>query len=651
MAQSTHTIYVYAQNKVDTVQYVDSIKFNPKPDPKWEYVDLGLSVKWATFNLGASTPEDYGEYYAWGETQTKSTFTSSNYYFGIGENASKYNNRDKIQTLTGDNDAATIQLGGNWRIPTAKEFEELRRNCSWEQATVNGVNGYKITAKNGNSIFLPFSGTNIDALGTPRLTGLGTNGYYWTSDIAINKDSTFNSSSAQAMIIPNITYRTTTSSRFNGLTIRPVWGDKPNIPEKPAEPDPVSTDPYVDLGLPSGLKWASANLGGKAPEDLGDYYAWGEDSTKTKFGNATYKYYDTATRTYTKYNESDSLTVLESKDDAAKAILGGKYRIPTVEDMQELHDNCTWTWTTRNGVKGYKITGKNGKAIFLPAAGSCLGSAFFTDPYQVNMTGHYWTNSLFRNSSTGKLVYASAVNTKIDSTSFVVNYAGGRSSGFSIRPVYDENAKDEPTTPTTPTTQEDTTMVDLGLPSGTKWRKYNLGATKAEEIGGYYSWGETTTKAKYGWNYYKYGTSTSNLTKYNTTDSIITLNDSDDAAAVILGNGWSMPTKAQAQELISNCTWTWTTLNGVNGYEVKSKKNDNSIFLPASGYCWGLGMVRDPYQVGTNGRYWTKDISTGIFGGGYDFGNGNAMFISSDSRTGSYGTNRNCGLTIRPVHK
>jgi len=116
-----------------------------------EYVDLGLSVKWATCNVGASSPSDYGNYYAWGETRTKSEYTEEN---------CKTNNKN-IGDISGNSqyDAARANWGGSWRMPTKAEMDELVNNCDWTLTTQGGHNGYRVTSKtNGNSIFLPAAG-------------------------------------------------------------------------------------------------------------------------------------------------------------------------------------------------------------------------------------------------------------------------------------------------------------------------------------------------------------------------------------------------------------------------------------------------------------------------------------------------------------
>lgn len=142
----------------------DTIDYNG-----YEAVDLGLSVKWATMNVGAESPEDYGNYYAWGEIETKSTYTSSNSVtYGV--------DMDDISG-NAEYDAATANWGGSWRIPTSDELNELVDECTWEWTTLNDINGYLVTGENDNSIFLPAAGCRYGS----SLNHVGSDGYYLSS--------------------------------------------------------------------------------------------------------------------------------------------------------------------------------------------------------------------------------------------------------------------------------------------------------------------------------------------------------------------------------------------------------------------------------------------------------------------------------------
>ncbi|MBO5586264.1 MAG: hypothetical protein J5914_01035 [Prevotella sp.] len=141
----------------------------------YEYVDLGLSVKWATCNVGASQPYEYGDYFAWGETEAKSDYTWSTYKYGTSSTSltkyctsSSYGTVDNKTTLEAADDAATANMGGKWRMPTKAEQDELRTQCTWTwqakgNTEFNGVAGYKVTGTNGKSIFLPAAGYRFGA--------------------------------------------------------------------------------------------------------------------------------------------------------------------------------------------------------------------------------------------------------------------------------------------------------------------------------------------------------------------------------------------------------------------------------------------------------------------------------------------------------
>ncbi len=189
------------------------------------------------------------------------------------------------------------------------------------------------------------------------------------------------------------------------------------------------------------------------------------------------------------------------------------------------------------------------------------------------------------------------------------------------------------------------TWVVLGLPSGLKWATCNVGASSPEEYGGYYAWGETTTKSYYEWSTYKWcNGSYDTMTKYctlsflGTVDNKTTLDPSDDVAHVKWGGSWRMPTEKEFQELIDNCTWEWITLNGVKGYKVTSKKNGNSIFMPAAGFRNGTSL----YDVGSDGYYWSAPLCESDPGDAY------GLYFSSGSHSTSW-SGRNYGRSVRPV--
>lgn len=456
----------------------------------------------------------------------------------------------------------------------------------------------------------------------------------------------------------------------------------------------VNGHEYVDLALPSGLKWATCNVGASKPEACGSYFAWGETKPKDEY---------TSENNLTYGKEIDDISG-NVQYDVAAANWGEGWRMPTKDEMQELIDNCTWEWTKQNNVKGYKVTGENGNSIFIPETGNWDGSTFTSGSCG---SSAYWNSSPYYNNFTNCL--------KFSSSSLHVDYYY-RYSGYSIRPVRDRedvieipfvaamvehytdvtsiiktyvaspgaeitergfyygtnpepaetdnkvvlenevgyisNALIDLTANTTyyvksyATNSEGTSYsevvsfttlenpkeyeyVDLGLPSGLKWATHNIGATAAEEYGNYYAWGEVLTKDEY--------TEKNSLTYYKQMDDI-SGNVQYDAVTFNWSGDWRMPTKAEMQELIDNCIWTWVTRNGVNGYKVASKVNSNSIFLPATG-------SRDGASLNNAGRYGYFWSSTPIYNN-----YANYLSINSSSRIVD-SDGRNDGRPVRPVRE
>lgn len=180
-----------------------------------DYVDLGLSVKWATCNIGASSPGEYGEYFAWGETTPKSKYTERNCKTC----------KKKIDDIAGNPkyDAARANWGGSWRMPTEDEMQELIDNCEWIWATQNGHYGCKVASKiNGNSIFLPLAGLRDDD-DEPSLRRVGKDGFYWCSTPWFNPDrptDAYNLGFYSNSYMSSCYMRH--DSRGRGLTVRPV---------------------------------------------------------------------------------------------------------------------------------------------------------------------------------------------------------------------------------------------------------------------------------------------------------------------------------------------------------------------------------------------------------------------------------------------
>ena len=681
-----------------------------------KYVDLGLSVKWAAYDIGAKSAAEHGSFFAWGETQPKDKYSWENYKYaaprkeyGGGTRAfddeyemTKYNidggseYYDDKTTLELMDDAAHMAWGGNWRMPTKAECNELVEKCEWTWTEYLGMGGYDVKGPNGNRVFLP----ELE-IGQPTPQLINTSLNRWSSSVRTGKNAYRLDGDGGV----NVHYR------CEGLFVRAVWGktlpkffilsfdanggeglmhpqqfnkgvsqaiaanaftrsgytftgwntkadgsgtsytNKQSITLTQdimlyAQWEVIATTgvengyEWVDLGLPSGLKWATCNVGTTTPEGYGDYFAWGETSPKDNYDWSTYKYCNGSETSLTKYNTSsdygtiDNKTTLDLSDDAARTNWGGKWRMPTKAERDELRNNCTWTWTTQNGVNGYKVTSKtNGNSIFLPAAGYRYGTSFIT----VGSYGNYWLSSLYESNPSeacclsfysgvvgwsyiyryfGRTVRAVFSENDTPSTFVTLSFDANGGEGTMPAQTFEAGVSQAITANTftrsgyyfvgwntSPdgsgtsytdkqliTLSQDITLyaqwesaggsgggsstsgtenghewVDLGLSSGLKWATCNVGATAPEGYGDYFAWGETSPKSNYAWSTYKYcNGSDYTMTKYCTessygyngfTDGKTILELSDDAARANWGGKWRMPTQAEQDELINNCTY------------------------------------------------------------------------------------------------
>ena len=456
-----------------------------------------------------------------------------------------------------------------------------------------------------------------------------------------------------------------TKSTSNSIEIKS--GVKKSMPAFEVEivnvPD-IPVPEAVDLGLPSGLKWASFNLGASKPEEYGDYFAWGEtepyyssqdpliwnEGKEDGYDVPSYRWFMGAVNKVTKYcsNASygyngftDTKTVLDPEDDAAFVKLGGNWRMPAEAEFNELQENCTWAWTSMNGINGRKATGPNGNSIFLPAAGYRSGVDL-----QLTSAGEYWSSSLNADAP------AAARHVFFNSYNVFTSYFN-RYNGMSVRPVYgtpfvsvesvvlDENelnlsvgataslvatvlpvnatissvswSSSDETIATVSTsgvvtaiavgsaiitvttadgekvatcavtvTEEasDHAYVDMG--NGLKWATMNVGASSETDYGDYFAWGETEPKSQYYWDNYKWceGNETT-LTKYNTNTSYGTVDNlitlEADDDAATVNWGSSWRTPTYDEWIWLIENCTWTWTSDYNGSGVAGRVVTSNI--------------------------------------------------------------------------
>lgn len=746
-----------------------------------EMVDLGLpsGTLWANINVGAQSPVDFGEYYAWGETKTKKEYTRSN-YDPKNAGGSVWDNigLDISGTIY---DAAQMNWAGAWVMPTNKQQQELFNNCDVTWTTKFGVNGYLFTSKiNGKSIFLPAAGASI--------TSYKGKACYASSNVADN-----NTASEFMLAMPwGVTYKDTYwhfdddhngySWRWDGWSIRPVirynmtladdskilfstdsvrWapgetsatlygyllglrannnatesgfivGTSQNlkIGDTGAQTlvyptvgdDHVANGVYsctltdvkdnttyyykayvrvgdtyyygeehefgrewVDLGLSSHTLWASINIGTGSIEQQGDRYAWGETTPRTSFTKAEY----TATDA-----KGD---IAGSNYDAAHKAWGGLSRMPSAADIEELvGSQCSWTEVTRYGQQMYKVTGPNGRSIYLLKAQTFWSSTLNerstsdnSDAYAATTNGSHDLASEARYSGNylRAVIHTNATladDVKAYVTTDSCNWQVGLSEvrlhgtistsaavstlerGFLVGYNADLTAggKDVTELTATASTTDDSFTSTIDYKKDTTYyyrafikqngtyhygdvRRYGL---EIVDMGNGLKWASINIGAQYdadlgsrfAWAETQTKSSYTEQTykyydggKYQTLRADISAS-SYDAAHKQWGGDWRMPTLMEMQTLVDSCTWTWITVDGQPGYTVKAK-NGNSIFLPAAGYQDGSYYK----QLDAEADYWTSSIASDD--------TANSLQATSAARSASNVVNRFRGLSIRPV--
>lgn len=422
-----------------------------------EAIDLGLpsGTLWASYNVGATSPEKYGDYFAWGETEgNKEIYFWTTYKHCDGVSNS---NHDIGQNISGtDYDVAHVRWGGDWRMPTVNEFKELVYKCSYAETTLNGVKVFSFTGPNGKSIYLPAAGYKFNA----NEQEIGSGASYWsaslttsinyahelnisggnvlwdcyinrfaglpvrpvkdsgqssyeplalestdpvalvvgketTIDITSGNDSYTVESSNPSVVSATLSAWTSLATGEGGkciwlkalavgmaaITITDTWSQQTATLQVTITSDAKPVMEAVDLGLPSGTKWASCNVGATCPEEVGSYFAWGETEEKSSYSSDNYHVDIDLSVPYT--------DIAGTENDIAHVRWGGDWCMPTTFQQRELMNKCTSEWTTVNGVNGRRFIGPNGNSIFLPAAGMCFGDSLLYD----GIYGYYWSST------------------------------------------------------------------------------------------------------------------------------------------------------------------------------------------------------------------------------------------------------------------
>lgn len=645
----TITIHLNDTTIVRPVWEVEKITFGTEENPVDAAtpdtpVDLGLSVQWAPFNLGAAKASERGFLVGWGDVTARNHSTDLKYY----------------PTLTPDGhivntsyDLAKVMWEDKWRMPTDGEINELITQCDWEWTEQDGVKGYLVKSRtNENSIFLPVTGVR-----TGENISDEDMGYYWSGMLGTNN------SYAQLLGLTESTPSLTEMERYLGMAIRPVYGDykqkvevaiNENGVTKGAETVSVpliftGTLSYVsDYGVAYATSESALNVQGNnrvnksgvpnetatitvgglvsnttyyfkayavtegnyvesnviavttdakfpVPEavDLGLSVKWAKWNmgASSEYEVGGYYGWGDPTGDMRSWTSSDyasgytKTTICGTSYDIATTNWGEGWRLPTVEEVKELMDKSTITAKTLNGVAGYTLT-CNGQSIFLPKGGYEYNNKFYYDNYSMYWTGE--TDSQLH-------PYELAIYSK---TQYDMVANSNKATHMLIRPVYDSGSSGGGTS----SNAYDKYAVDLGLSS--LWSTVNLGATKNTASGKFYAWGETKANTSFKKEEYDYYDSSSDA--FVSIGNVIS-NTEYDAVKAAWGGKWHMPTYYDFQELNERCTWEKTTVSGVQGYKVTGPSG-KSIFLPMTGYY--SSSSTEPAYATTKARYWAGTLYT-----------------------------------------
>ena len=671
VSEGTTTFNVFNEATAQTLPLTVEVTGNNVTLTDERIVDLGLSVKWANCNVGANEPQDYGDYFAWGEVTPKQSFSANNYqYYTNGSFVDIGNDISGTQY-----DAATHNMGEGWRMPTKAEYEELINKCQWKFVNFRGQRGWKVTGPNGNMIFLPAAGSMLYDWNEDE----SINGFYWSSNVADNNrevHTLFTTMRDYKMYYSHM-------NRFEGRTIRAVTAGEVTPPDLPVETETFTVNgvSFTMVAVEGGTFWMGA------ADDDGE-----ADSSERPRHEVTLSSYAIGQTEVTQalwqavmgsnpsdFQGADHPVEEVSWNDCQKfitklnALTGRTFRLPT---------EAEWEYAARGGQNshGYKYAGGNdidevawyeNNADYVDVRGPRpVAQKKANELGLYDMSGNVWewcqdwySSSYYSNSPAVNPCNTTSASFRVFRGGSWFDYARGcrvsyrygsspghRYDYLGLRLALSDTGHSSSLTPGE--------AIDLGLPSGTKWASCNVGASSPEEYGGYYAWGETEEKDVYNWSTYKWmnegQSSWSQINKYTFADGQTsacwyrdgtfigdgktTLDPEDDVATVKWGSGWQMPTCEQMEELYTQCSSEWITLNGVYGRKFTGP-NGNSIFLPAAGFRNDAGL----HFAGSDGDYWSRSLYT--FYSDYAYG----LYFHSGGIYWSNDGYRSDGQSVRPV--
>lgn len=626
-------------------------------------VDLGLSVVWASKNLGASSEYEAGSYYLWGDPSGNGvimSFTTPN-----------VNNISNTQY-----DIALATMGNGWRLPSRTEVSELLSSCSWEKVS----NGVRLTGPNGNSIILPLTGMAFPSDGRAGSTSLtSTNeGFIMTGESYADAAGRF------AYVYHYNQNRSYNWSSYNApmakFPVRPVY-------KKQEDDVPVSSITLNKTLLSLNIGQSETLIATVSPDNATDKtVAWNSSNTSIaavdQNGRVTAIQAGSATITAKAGDLSASCSVnVQSSTIKATSItisknsltlsVGGSESLTVTLYPSDAMETVHWGSNNPNVASvdsNGKVTGiKAGNATITAIVGENTATCEVTVVSDIIAVTSVTLDQVSLALQEGESAILNVTIKPDNATDKAVTWSSDNSAVASVDNNGKVTAVKEGSATITATAGDKTAncsvsvsrvqvpegAVDLGIVMTREdgstyrlfWAKCNIGANKPEEYGDYYAWGETETKQSYSISNYKWmDDSSQKLTKYNTyspfglLDNKTILEPEDDVASVKLGSNWRTPTKEEWDALWNNCILEWSNLNGVNGYIVTSKNNGNSVFLPAGGYWKDTELIGAGFGV----YYWSSSLNINKTTGAW------AIAYSSGG-TGMTNGSRYDGKNVRPV--
>lgn len=607
-----------------------------------QYVHMGEGHFWATMNVGASSPEDTGDYFAWGETEPKADYSWATYKWGSSETkltkyvlSTDYGTVDNKSILEPADDAATVNWGEDWCTPTEDDWNWLWTHSSKEAETLNGVKGIRFTSTvdgcTSNSIFLPcagvFDGTAVDDLYDE---GIDNCAVYWSSTLystSSDAATAFNWTSYYTGLLSGIE----SDIRYRGLLVRPV-NKSSNVGVRGIELSANSME--MELGQ-TFFPYLSATVLPSSASNKTIRWFCSDESVVTVTPSGTTQCYLAAqgpgqaviTVTTVEGGFAALCTVTVripvtgvSLDQTALTINKGSEAALIATIAPENATNKQVTWSSSNTsvatVSASGIVTGVGRGSATITATTVDGGYTATCAVTVKIpTIGVYLNQTTLTIKKGRQATLTATVLPADAENKQVTWSSSDTSVATVSASGVVTGVGEGTAIITVTTVDDgyTATCTVTVPSnylnghefvemadGLKWATMNIGANSPEDVGDLYAWAEIQTKSEYSKENYYYNQN------YSWGDNRVLLPE-DDVATVKWGDGWRMPTYDEWQLLLNRrlFTWTWTYNNGtgVKGYTVTSKVSGyegNQIFLPAEEINHWLGEY--------SGNYWSSSL-------------------------------------------